>query len=122
VSLEESETFPRGEVPCIIELDRDGSPFVSKVLPLERNTLSMDELRLLYLERSKPTLEEEEAILLRQIMQEIRRPNTLRQRWMVVEEETGNLEEIEEEVVSCFAKKYKSVALKVKPVLGTLSE
>jgi len=31
----------------------------------------------LYLERSKPTLEEEEVILLGQIMQEIRRPDPL---------------------------------------------
>ena len=68
MSLEESETFPGGEVPCIIKLDRDGSSFVSEVLPLEGNTLSMDELRLLYLERSKPTLEEEETILLGQII------------------------------------------------------
>jgi len=82
----------------------------------------MDELRLLYLERSKLTLEEEKAILLGQIMQEIRRPDTLRQHWMAVEEEIGNLEEIEEEVMSCFIKKYKPVALKVKPVLGTLPE
>jgi len=41
---------------------------------------------------------------------------------MAVEEETGNLEKIEEEVMSCFTKKYKLVALKVKPVLGTLPE
>jgi len=41
---------------------------------------------------------------------------------MAVEEETGNLEEIEEKVMSCFAKKYKLVALKIKPVLGTLPE
>ena len=80
MSLEGSETFPRGEVPYIIKLDRDGSPFISKVLPLEGNMLSIDELRLLYLERSKPTLEEEEVILLGQIMQEIRRPDTLQQR------------------------------------------
>ena len=40
-----------------------------------------------------------------------------------MEEKTGNLEEIEEEVVSCFAKKYKPVvALKVKLVLETLPE
>jgi len=77
VSLKKSKIFPRGEVPCIIKLDRDRSPFVSEVLPLEGNMLSMDELRLLYLERSKPTLEEEEAILLGQIIQEIRRPDTL---------------------------------------------
>ena len=114
--------FSRGEVLCIIKLDQDRSPFVSEVLLLERNTLSMDKLRLLYLERSKPILEEEEAILLGQIMQEIRRPDTLRRHWIAIEEETGNLEEIEKEVVSCFAKKYKPVALKVKPVLGTLPE
>ena len=122
VNLEESETFPRGEVPCIIELDRDGRPFVSEVLPITGNMLSMDELRLLYLEKSKPTLGKEEAILLEQIMQEIRRPDTLRRRWIAMEEEAGNLEKIEEEVVSCFAKKYKPVALKVKPILGTLPE
>jgi len=122
VNLEESEMFPRGKVPCIIELDQDGRPFVSEVLPITGNILSMDELRLLYLERSKPTLGEKEVILLEQIMQEIRRPNTLRQHWMAVKEEADNLEEMEEEVASCFAKKYKPVALKVKPVLGTLPE
>jgi len=122
VSFEESETFPREEVLCIIELDRDGSPFISEVLPLEGNMLSMHELRLLYLERNKPVLEEEEAILLGQIMQEIRRPNILQWHWMTVEQETGNLEKIKEEVVSYFAKIYKPMALKVKPVLGTLPE
>jgi len=122
VNLEESEMFPRGEVPCVIELDRDGRPFVSEVLPITGNMLSMDKLRLLYLERSKPTLGKEEAILLEQIMQEIGRPDTLRHCWMAVEEEVGNLEEIEEEVASCFAKKYKPVALKVKLILGTLPE
>jgi len=68
VNLEESETFPGGEVPCIIELDRDGRPFVSEVLPITENILSMDELRLLYLERSKSTLGEKEVILVEQIM------------------------------------------------------
>jgi len=79
VNLKESETFPRGEVLCIIKLDRDRRPFVSEVLPIVGNILSMDELRLLYLKRSKPTLEKEKAILLEQIMQEIRRPDTLHQ-------------------------------------------
>ena len=68
MSLEEFETFLRGEVPCIIELDQDRSPFVSKVLPLEGNTLNINELKLLYLERSKPNLEEEKVILLKQII------------------------------------------------------
>ena len=39
-----------------------------------------------------------------------------------MKEEAGNLKEIEEEVASCFAKKYKLVALKVKLILGTLPE
>ena len=56
--------MPREEVPCIIELDRDESPFVSKVLLLEGNTLSINELRLLYLKRNRPTLKEKEVILL----------------------------------------------------------
>jgi len=47
VSLEESEIFPRGEVPCIIKLDQEGNPFVSEVLLLKGNMLSTDELRLL---------------------------------------------------------------------------
>ena len=68
MSLEESEIFPRGEVPCIIKLDQDGRPFISKVLPIAGNILSINELRLLYLERSKPTLGKEEAILLEQII------------------------------------------------------
>ena len=68
MSLEESEIFPRGEVPCIIKLDQDRRPFISKVLPIAGNILSINELRLLYLERSKPTLGKEEAILLEQIM------------------------------------------------------
>jgi len=68
VNLEESEMFPRGEVLCIIELDRDGRPFISEVLLIARNILSIDKLRLLYLERSKLILGKEKAILLEQIM------------------------------------------------------
>jgi len=41
---------------------------------------------------------------------------------MTAEQETDNLEKIEEEVVSCFVKKYKLVVPKIKPVLGTLPE
>jgi len=40
---------------------------------------------------------------------------------MSVEKESGNLDD-STKIVDCFAKKYKPVALKVKPVLGTLSE
>ena len=40
---------------------------------------------------------------------------------MSVEEELDNPDE-PTQIVDCFAKKYKPVALKVKPVLGTLPE
>jgi len=40
---------------------------------------------------------------------------------MSVEEESGNPDN-STKIVNCFAKKYKLVALKVKPVLGTLLE
>jgi len=38
VSLEESETFHRGKVPCIIKLDHEGKPFVrnSRVSEVKR--------------------------------------------------------------------------------------
>jgi len=34
----------RREVPCIIETDREGKPFVSEMLPLEIEELSWDEV------------------------------------------------------------------------------
>jgi len=55
----------RREVPCIIEMDREGKPFVLEVLPLEIEELSWNEVQLLYLQKSdqekgtigKPVLE-----------------------------------------------------------------
>ena len=46
---------------------------------------------------------------------------TCRQQIMSVEEELDNPNELAK-IMDCFAKKYKPVALKVKPVLGTLLE
>ena len=48
-------------------------------------------------------------------------PETHRRQVMSVEEGLDNLDEPAQKV-NCFAKKYKPVALKVKPVLGTLPE
>ena len=48
------------KVSCMIKLDWEENSFVSEVLPLEGNTLSTDKLRLLYLERSKSILKEED--------------------------------------------------------------
>ena len=39
-------------MPCIIELDKRGKPFVSEALPLEVMELPMDEVQLLYLQKS----------------------------------------------------------------------
>jgi len=53
---------------------------------------------------------------------ELQQPRTIRKTVMVVEEDNKkvNLEKTAD--IVCFAKKYKPVALKVKPVLGTLPE
>jgi len=111
----------RGEVPCIISLDCNGNPFVSEVLPIEGNELTPDELRILYLEKSTESLKQEDNLLLDRLLQEIKMPETHRRRVMSVEEELDNPDK-PTHIVDCFAKKYKPVALKVKPVLGTLPE
>jgi len=56
--------FYREEVPCIISLDCNGNPFISKVLPLEENELIPDKLRILYLEKSTNSLKQEDSLLL----------------------------------------------------------
>jgi len=111
----------RGEVPCIISLDCNGNPFVSKVLPLEENELTSDELRILYLEKSTESLKQEDSSLLDQLLQEIKIPKTHRRQVMSVEEELDNPDK-PTQIVDCFVKKYKLVTLKVKPVLGMLPE
>jgi len=45
------------EVPCIIEMDKEGKPFVLEALPLEIKELSQDEVQLLYLQKSIQTEE-----------------------------------------------------------------
>jgi len=121
VNLEESEISHRGEVPCIISQDCNGNPFVSEVLPLEANELTSDKLKILYLKKSMAFLKQEDNLLLDQLLQEIKIPETHRRQVMSVEEELHNPDK-PTKIVDCFAKKYKPVALKVKPVLGTLPE
>jgi len=121
VNLEESEMPHRGEVSCIISLDCNGNPFVSEVLPIEGNELTPDKLKILYLEKSMESLKQEDSLLLDRLLQEIKMPETHRRQVISVEEGLDNLDEPTQKV-NCFAKKYKPVALKVKPVLGTLPE
>jgi len=111
----------RGEVPCMISLDCNRNPFVSEVLPIEGNELTPDELRILYLEKSTEALKQEDSLLLNRLLQEIKMPETHRRQVMSVEEGLDNLDKPTQKV-NCFAKKYKPVALKVKPVLETLPE
>jgi len=44
LSLEESEEMLRQEVPCILEIDKEGKPFVLEALPLDIKELSQDEV------------------------------------------------------------------------------
>ena len=121
VNLEESETFLRGEVPCIIDLDRNKHPFISEVLPLEQNELTTDELKLLYLSKSTERITEEDSQLLEQLLQKVKKPEGPRQRLLAVEEDPL-WQSSPEDTLDCFAKKYKPMALKVRPVLRTLPE
>jgi len=68
----------RGKVPCIISLDCNRNPFVSEVLPIEGNELTLDELRILYLEKSTESLKQEDNLLLDRLLQEIKMPETHR--------------------------------------------
>jgi len=121
VNLEESETFLRGEVPCIIDLDRNKHPFISEVLPLEQNELTMDELKLLYLSKSTERMAKENSWLLEQLLQEVKKLEGPRRCLLAVEEDPL-WQSSPEGTLDCFAKKYKPVVLKVRPILGTLLE
>jgi len=76
----------------------------------------------LYLQKSIQTEENRQDPVLEQFFMELSQSRTVRKTVMAVEEdnEKVNIEEAADAV--CFAKKYKSVALKVKPMLGTLLE
>jgi len=109
-------------VPCIIELDKGGEPFVSEALPLEVTELSMDEVQLLYLQKSIQTENLPRDPVLGQFLLELKQTTTTRKTIMAVREADSIKEPEEIADAVCFAKKYKLVALKVKPVLGTLPE
>ena len=57
LSLEESKETLRQEVPYIIEMDKEGKPFILEALPLELEELSQNEVQLLYLQKSIQTEE-----------------------------------------------------------------
>ena len=57
LSLEEFEKTLGQEIPCILEIDKEGKPFVSEALPLFIKELSRDEIQLLYLQKSIQTEE-----------------------------------------------------------------
>jgi len=122
LSLKESEETLGREVPCILEIDKEGKPFISEALPLDIKELSQDEVQLLYLQKSIQTEENKRDLVLEQFFMELRQPGAAGKAVMAVEENNEKvvLEEVAD--VACFAKKYKLVALKVKPVLGTLPE
>ena len=113
--------FYRGEVSCIIELDEEGKPFVSEALLLDGNDITRDEMQLLYLQKSTDSMQAKDREMLEQFLQEVKWSGNSKRQLTTVEEEESVLEEAEGSV-SCFAKKYKLVALKVRPVLGTLPE
>jgi len=122
LSLEESEETLGREVPCILEIDKEGKPFVSEALPLDIKELSRDEVQLLYLQKSIQTEENKRDPVLEQFFIELCQPGAAGKAVVAVEEDNEKVVLEEAADMACFAKKYKPVALKVKPVLGTLPE
>jgi len=122
LSLEESEETLGREVPCILETDKEGKPFISEALPLDIKELSRDEVQLLYLQKSIQTEEDKRDPVLKQFFMELRQPGAVGKAVVAVEKDNKKVSLEEAADAACFAKKYKPVALKVKPVLGTLPE
>jgi len=122
LSLEESEETLGREVPCILEIDKEGKPFISEALPLDIKELSRDEVQLLYLQKSIQTEEDKRDPVLEQFFMELHQPGAVEKAVVAVEEDNKKVSLEEAADAACFAKKYKPVALKVKPVLETLPE
>jgi len=122
LSLEESEETLGREVPCILETDKEGKPFISEALPLDIKELSRDEVQLLYLQKSIQTEEDKRDPVLKQFFMELHQPGAIGKTVVAVEKDNKKVSLEEAADAACFAKKYKPVALKVKPVLGTLPE
>jgi len=59
------------EVPYILEIDKEGKPFVSEALPLDIKELLRDEIRLLYLQKSIQTEEDRRDPVLKQFFMEL---------------------------------------------------
>ena len=110
-----------GEVPCVFAMQEDGEVVVEKVLTMGVNDLTEDEILLLYLRQSQGSLDMPDAQLLQRFLE----PRTIVRgqpsvNVIAVLPEQGPLSE--EEAARVFAKKYKPVALKVRPVLARSTE
>jgi len=76
----------------------------------------------LYLQKSIQTEENKQDPVLEQFFMELRQPGAAGKAVVAMEENNEKVSLEEAADAACFAKKYKPVALKVKPVLGTLPE
>ena len=96
MSLEESEETLGREVPCVLEIDKEGKPFVSEALPLDIKELSRDEVQLLYLQKSIQTEENKRDPVLEQFFMELCQPRAAGKAVVAVEEdnEKVSLEEV----------------------------
>lgn len=108
-----------GEVACILEADKEGEIKVTEFLPVETDAYTLDELKLLYLGKSFENREESlEKRAFQQYLGLVSKPHDLRNKVVAVEESESFGDPLD--LVQCLAKKYKPVALKVRPVLGEL--
>ncbi|KAF7773662.1 hypothetical protein Agabi119p4_5829 [Agaricus bisporus var. burnettii] len=107
-----------GEAACIISTDENTeNPYISEVLPIQARQFEQDELNLLYLKRSLEEGERSEKAIISQYLQYAAQSYCPGQPITAVEPLDN-----QSDPALVLAKKYKPVALKVKPVLGELPD
>jgi len=109
LSLEESEKTLGQEVPCILEINKEGKPFVSEALPLDIKELSQDEVQVLYLQKSIQAEENKRDLVLKQFFMELRQPGAAGKVVVAVEEDNEKVSLEEAEDAACFAKPWRDV-------------
>ncbi|KAF7777764.1 hypothetical protein Agabi119p4_3836 [Agaricus bisporus var. burnettii] len=95
-------------------MNKQGRVYITETLPVKVDKFTKDELKALYLTRSEVTNRKDE-VLLQTFIQETGTVEGSRKKTKALEEHGG-------EMALSFAKKYKPVSLKVRPVLGELPE
>ncbi|KAF7783144.1 hypothetical protein Agabi119p4_2520 [Agaricus bisporus var. burnettii] len=112
----------QGEVICIIEQERNKAPRIAEVLATTVDHFTKDELKTIFLTKSQEAQEmtSRDNRVVATFMKTLGAP--LAQQAQVVAMEESEVNDNQSELDCLVAKKYKPVALKVRPVLSELPD